>query len=702
MSVPTPRKNRENPKSVSHVSKSAVRLCASCPASPWAHGIDDGCRPARQTQNEIPAGLVPFPVRSSHGPSILFIEGNARSGLPTRLVDFPTLSPHRQVFLPAATVDTGHNRFQPHGLGSSLPTAQAPRAMVSTGASAPHKSPGTASHHQSVPCLSSPNMEPSSAVGDGQHHHTLLRQQAKRHTLPLSPLPSCRPLGVVLFQPCLSHYRPHLHVRQHLSGPPQSAPNTDTRMGSEQCHIPTAVPQMGHPFTGPFCFRNQQKMSPILLQSRKRNCLSRGCVPHGLVPRSSVCIPPASPHSEGHSLPPARRSQRNIDRPVLASPAMVHSPGHDVVGHVPSSSPSRSSLARPRPRPSPRCRLSQSFSLEDTPEVMQVLLRARKPSTTLLYENKWKSFLKYTHDNSLPAVPVSLKTVLTYLLHLFEFGLSQSTMRVYLSAIMAHQPDDSPSSKLFSHPTVKKFLKGLNNMCPLQQRITPQWSLQLVLNTLIRHPFEPMACIEFKFLILKTAFLVAITSAKRASELAALQADPPFIQFHSDKVTLYFDVSFLPKVVSDFHLNQPIILLCFFKSPSSPLEHMLHTLDVRHALAFYVERTKSIRKSSKLFLCFHGPNKGHPASSQSIARWIVQSISLAYSLSEKTPPQHLTAHSARALSTSTAFHCGTEVPDICHAATWSTPATFVKHYWLDVRACQDAAFGRDVLSSFLP
>ena len=44
-------------------------------------------------------------------------------------------------------------------------------------------------------------------------------------------------------------------------------------------------------------------------------------------------------------------------------------------------------------------------------------------------------------------------------------------------------------------------------------------------------------------------FLVAITSARRA--------DTPYLQFHPDKVTLYPDVSFLPKVISDFHLNQP-------------------------------------------------------------------------------------------------------------------------------------------------
>ena len=76
---------------------------------------------------------------------------------------------------------------------------------------------------------------------------------------------------------------------------------------------------------------------------------------------------------------------------------------------------------------------------------------------------------------------------------------------------------------------------------------------------LVRPPFEPIVSSNFKLLSLKTSFLVAITSAKRASELAALRSDPPFIQFYLDKVTLFFDVS-LPKIVSEFHLNKPIIL----------------------------------------------------------------------------------------------------------------------------------------------
>ena len=181
-----------------------ARLHLPCPASAWAHSIDDGGRRARQTQNEILTGLVPFPVRSSNGPSILSVGGSAITGFPTSLVVLPAQPSHRQTLFPTATIHTGHNRRQPHGLRRSLPSAQGPWTMVDTGASAPHKSSGTASHHQSVPCIPSPNTGPCSAVGNGQHNCTFLCEQARHHTLPLSPLPSCRPLGVVLFQPCLS------------------------------------------------------------------------------------------------------------------------------------------------------------------------------------------------------------------------------------------------------------------------------------------------------------------------------------------------------------------------------------------------------------------------------------------------------------------------------------------------------------------
>uniref|UniRef100_A0A8C4YQU8 Dedicator of cytokinesis 7 n=1 Tax=Gopherus evgoodei TaxID=1825980 RepID=A0A8C4YQU8_9SAUR len=136
-------------------------------------------------------------------------------------------------------------------------------------------------------------------------------------------------------------------------------------------------------------------------------------------------------------------------------------------------------------------------------------------------------------------------------------------------------------------------------------------------------PFEPLATCSLLYLSWKTAFLVAITSARRVSELRALVVDPPYTVFHKDKVQLRPHPAFLPKVVSAFHINQEIFLPVFFPKPhSSGREQQLHSLDVRRALAFYIERTKPFRKSPQLFVAVADRMKGLPISSQRISSWV--------------------------------------------------------------------------------
>ncbi|KAM4703053.1 transmembrane gamma-carboxyglutamic acid protein 2 [Rhinophrynus dorsalis] len=89
----------------------------------------------------------------------------------------------------------------------------------------------------------------------------------------------------------------------------------------------------------------------------------------------------------------------------------------------------------------------------------------------------------------------------------------------------------------------------------------PPSDLNLVLQQLASHPyFEPLDSISLKHLTLKTAFLTAVTSARRVSELQALEAVSPFLVFHQDKVVLRPKASFRSKVISQFHLNQDIVL----------------------------------------------------------------------------------------------------------------------------------------------
>lgn len=194
-----------------------------------------------------------------------------------------------------------------------------------------------------------------------------------------------------------------------------------------------------------------------------------------------------------------------------------------------------------------------------------------------------------------------------------------------------------------------------------------------------------MATCGIRLLSWKTMFLVTITSTRRVSELAALRCIPPYLLFLPHSVRLRPDIRFLPKVVSEFHTSVDIILPDFYPSPSSNDERKLHALDVRWALLFYLDRIKFSGRAHSLFVCYSGPNKGKTISSQSLSHWITATIELAYDLARVPKSQCVTAHSTRAVAASVAFLDGVPLHEICRAATWSSPNTFISHYAIDVR-----------------
>lgn len=117
-----------------------------------------------------------------------------------------------------------------------------------------------------------------------------------------------------------------------------------------------------------------------------------------------------------------------------------------------------------------------------------------------------------------------------------------------------------------------------------QKRAEP-WDLPLVLRCLTRHPFEPASTCDLRLLSWKTLFLVAITSGRWVSELAALDYRPPFLVFLPHSIRLSPNVEFLPKVVSEFHLNATSTIPDFFPNPVTPEEKLYHSLDVTDQLS---------------------------------------------------------------------------------------------------------------------
>ncbi|CAJ0963288.1 unnamed protein product [Ranitomeya imitator] len=181
------------------------------------------------------------------------------------------------------------------------------------------------------------------------------------------------------------------------------------------------------------------------------------------------------------------------------------------------------------------------------------------------------------------------------------------------------------------------------------------WDLNLVLGVLQQSPFEPLQEVSLSLLSWKVAFLVAVTSIRRISELAALSSQVPFLNFHQGKVVLRTSPSFLLKVVFSFHLNEEIVLPSLCPAPVHRIEKSLHTLDLVRALRRYISRTASFRRSDALFVLPKGPRKGFLASKATIAKWIRSAIQESYRVRGLPVPAGIKAYSTRSVGASWAI-----------------------------------------------
>ena len=114
------------------------------------------------------------------------------------------------------------------------------------------------------------------------------------------------------------------------------------------------------------------------------------------------------------------------------------------------------------------------------------------------------------------------------------------------------------------------------------------------------------------------------------------------------------------------------------------------------ALSVYLQKTKSVRNAeSRLFLTF---KKGsvHGASKDTISRWLVQTVKLAYELADEQDFEMARAHDTRSLSTSWALFHGVSMEEIMRAAFWAAETTFTSFYMKDI-IWDDAAFSLSTL-----
>ncbi len=217
---------------------------------------------------------------------------------------------------------------------------------------------------------------------------------------------------------------------------------------------------------------------------------------------------------------------------------------------------------------------------------------------------------------------------------------------------------------------------GWGRQCVLA---SPRGTLAVVLEALCIPPFEPIEETSDRRLSLKTTFLLAITSLKRVGDLQALSVAPSYLDFAPGlaKAFLYPRAGYTPKVPTT--APRPVVLQAFHPPPFRDSDQVkLNCMCPVRALDTYVHRATQWRRSDQLLVCVGPPRRGLPASKHTIGRWIVETITACYESSGLPSPLGVKAHSTRGVAASKAFSAGVPVSDICNAAGWSTPSTFVR------------------------
>ena len=104
----------------------------------------------------------------------------------------------------------------------------------------------------------------------------------------------------------------------------------------------------------------------------------------------------------------------------------------------------------------------------------------------------------------------------------------------------------------------------------------------------------------------------------------------------------------------------------------------------------YLNRTKSLRNGSKLFISVVKPHTA--VSKDTIARWIKALLKIA-----GVDVNVFSAHSTRAAATSTAHRKGATIASILQVAGWSNVQTFAKFYNKPLVLQHDISFTDAVL-----
>jgi hypothetical protein len=316
------------------------------------------------------------------------------------------------------------------------------------------------------------------------------------------------------------------------------------------------------------------------------------------------------------------------------------------------------------------------------------MARATRQSTNRIYQSKWQYFVSWCGGRKKSPLKATIPVIADFLLHLRdEKKYTVSTIKGYRSAIALALR--TANTDVSSSPELTALIRAMSGEIPPRDTTPPKWNLTLVLETLIKHPYEPLETASLKFLTHKCAFLLALASAKRVSELQALSGT---ISHKEDWSIVSFDFArdFLAKTETPSSTRNSLRSFQIPALSQISSEHNDLLLCPVRALKIYFRRTADRRtQKSRLFIPVLGTREA--VSRNTISAWITSAIRRAYTSqhNELQTLHRINAHEVRALATSWHFHHTQSLGNVMKAASWRTHSTFSSHYLRDVTMMAD-------------
>ena len=592
--------------------------------------------------------------------------------------------------------NSGHRRQSgglggPYGRPASFRTLVPPRIPVAhLSVRDPGRAPG-------IRGSARPSLRHLSPDHDGQYGGRSLHSQTGGHSVSPTLSRGQRPPAVV--SPAPGSCNPSLFTRppECLGRPSVKAPSSPLHRVDPPATSVSATPiSLSPDGDRPIRHSLEQQTPEVCVTVSRPSGRGFGCTDGRVGLPPGLCISPLRHHpggspqsgSVGHVLRPGR--------PLVADPGLV--PGGSpiasgtssptaslpqvVVPASPAGIPSPARLAQPSRLATIRQRFREEGLSGRAADLAASYLR---PSSTRLYQSHWRTFTSWCREHGLDPLHPSIAVMADFLVHLHEDkGFAPATVASYRSSL-AGTLGAIDGVPLGQHPIISRLIRSMTIQHPRARPRVPAWDLTCVLDFLASKPAPTSLQLraDRTFMTLKLAFLLALASGKRRSELQALSRDPRDLRVTADGVWLRTVAGFLPKTSVPGHDPAPFFI------PS-----LVPTVDTRErdlrlcpvsCLTSYVQLTGGLQEGR----LFHKIRGAGPPSVDSVSRWITQCIRLAHDTDAL--PAH--AHEVRRMAASWAYQAGHHsLEEILLAGWWASQSTFTRFYLAHLHPQPDGLF----------